>query len=210
MDVHLENIKANFFKIIDEIKRGCGGIEIYLGFIGYRDFADLNFNEKYINLPLSQNYDGIFQNIKFLNAHGGGDTAEDLCGALEMGKDKQWEGKSRFAIIVTDSPCHGKKYYDETPETTETNYDDYPNGDKEGRNIEDYIEFFAKNDISIFCLKINNSTDKMFQIFGDIYDKNKKQNSNNQFRVDSEQNFSKIIISNAIEMFQNRKPIEFL
>ena len=50
----------------------------------------------------------------------------------------------------------------------------------------------------------------MFQIFQDIYDKNKKQNSNNQFRVDSEQNISKIIISNAIEMFQNRKPIEFL
>ena len=210
MDMHLENIKANFFHIINEIKKECGGIEIYLGFIGYRDFADLNFNEKYINLPLSQNYDGIFQNIKLLNAHGGGDTAEDLCGALEMGKDKQWEGKSRFAIIVTDSPCHGKKYYDETPETTETNYDDYPNGDKEGRNIEDYIEFFAKNDISIFCLRINHTTDKMFQIFQDIYDKNKKQNSNNQFRVDSEQNISKIIISNAIEMFQNRKPIEFL
>ena len=210
MDAHLENIKENFFNIINEIKRGCGGIEIYLGFIGYREFADINFGEKYINLPLSQNYDGIFQNIKYLKAHGGGDTAEDLCGALEMGKNKQWEGKSRFAIIITDSPCHGKKYYEETPETAETNYDDYPNGDKEGRNIEDYIEFFAKNDISIFCLKINNSTDKMFQIFGDIYDKNKKQNSNNQFRVDSEQNFSKIIISNAIEMFQNRKPIEFL
>ena len=210
MDVHLEDIKANFFNIINEIKRECGGIEIYLGFIGYRDFADLNFGENYINLPLSQNYDGIFQNIKFLNAHGGGDTAEDLCGALEMGKDKQWEGKSRFAIIITDSPCHGKKYYEETPETTEINYDDYPDGDKEGRNIEDYIEFFAKNDISIFCLKINNTTDKMFQIFGDIYNKNKKQNSNNQFRVDSEQNISKLIISSAIEVFQNRKPIEIL
>lgn len=205
MDEHLENIKKNFFNIISEIKRECGGIELYLGFIGYRDFEDLNFNENYINLPLSQNYDSVFQNIKFLEAHGGGDTPEDLCGALEMAKNKEWEGKSRFAIIVTDSPCHGKKYYEDI---SDINYDDYPNGDRDGRNIEDYIEYFAKNDISVFCLKINNTTDKMFRIFSDVYNKNKRQDSTNQFKVDSEQNITKIITSNVIEMFQHRKPLE--
>jgi hypothetical protein len=122
-----------------------------------------------------------------------------------MAKNKEWEGKSRFAIIVTDSPCHGKKYYEDI---SDINYDDYPNGDRDGRNIEDYIEYFAKNDISVFCLKINNTTDKMFRIFSDVYNKNKRQDSTNQFKVDSEQNITKIITSNVIEMFQHRKPLE--
>ena len=207
MDAYLKEVKQKFLNIINEIRRECGGIEIYLGFIGYRDFNDLDFGEYYINLELSQNYDSILKNINYLDAHGGGDAPEDLCGALEMAKNKKWEGRSRFAILVTDSPCHGNKYYEETEETKE-NYDNYPDGDREGRNIEEYIEYFAKNDISIFCLKINNSTDKMFKIFTDVYNKNKKKDSTNQFKVDSDNNIFKIITSNAINMFQNRKPIE--
>lgn len=207
MDAYLKEVKQKFLNIINEIRRECGGIEIYLGFIGYRDFNDLDFGEYYINLELSQNYDSILKNINYLDAHGGGDAPEDLCGALEMAKNKKWEGRSRFAILVTDSPCHGNKYYEETEETKE-NYDNYPDGDREGRNIEEYIEYFAKNDISIFCLKINNSTDKMFNIFTDVYNKNKKKDSTNQFKVDSDNNIFKIITSNAINMFQNRKPIE--
>ena len=29
-----------------------------------------------------------------------------------MGDKKDWTGKSRFALLVTDSPCHGTKYHD--------------------------------------------------------------------------------------------------
>jgi len=48
----------------------------------------------------------------------------------------------------------------------------------------------------------------MFNIFTDVYNKNKKKDSTNQFKVDSDNNIFKIITSNAINMFQNRKPIE--
>ena len=201
MDIYLDEVKEKFFSIIDTIRKECAGVEIFLGFIGYRDFSDLDFGEKYINLELTDELENILKNIKDINAEGGGDIPEDLCGALEFGKSKQWKGRSRFAILVTDSPCHGRKYYDETAE----NYDNYPDGDKLNRNIEDYVKYFAENEISVFCLRINQSTDKMFKIFKDVYDQNKPKDSNNQFIVDSGENIYKVVTTNAIKTFQNRK-----
>jgi myosin protein heavy chain len=201
MDVYLDQVKRQVLDIIHEIRKECAGIEIYIGFIGYRDFSDLDFGESYINLELTEKYENIIQNIKYLKAEGGGDIPEDLCGALEFAKEKQWKGKSRFAILVTDSPCHGRKYYDDTTE----NFDNYPDGDREGRNIEEYIKFLAENEISVFCLKVSPSTDKMFKIFEEIYNTNKRKDCNNQFMADIGENIFNVVTSNAIKTFQNRK-----
>ena len=205
MDVYLDQVKEQFRAIINEIRNECAGIEIYMGFIGYRDFSDLDFGDSYINLELTNKYENVIQNIQFLKAEGGGDIPEDLCGALEYAKNKNWQGKSRFTILVTDSPCHGRKYYDETAE----NYDNYPDGDKLGRNIEDFIKELAEKEVSVFCLKISPSTDKMFKIFEEVYNSNKKPDSNNQFMADySGENIYNIVTSNAIRTFRNRKPIK--
>ena len=201
MDVYLDQVKRQVLDIINEIRKECAGIEIYIGFIGYRDFSDLDFGESYINLELTEKYENIIQNIKYLKAEGGGDIPEDLCGALEFAKEKKWKGKSRFAILVTDSPCHGRKYYDDTTE----NFDNYPDGDREGRNIEDYIKFLAENEISVFCLKVSPSTDKMFEIFEEVYNRNKRKDCNNQFMADIGENIFNVVTSYAIKTFQNRK-----
>ena len=204
MDIYLDQVKREFFAIIKEIQKECAGIQIFIGFIGYKDFSDLDFGESYINLELTENYDSITQNIQYAKADGGGDIPEDLCGALEFAVNKEWKGNSRFTILVTDSPCHGKQYYDEISE----NYDNYPDGDKNGRNIEDYIKKLAEDEVSMFCLKINNSTDKMFRIFENVYNNNKKKDSTNQFMYDSGENIYKVVTDNAIKTFRNRKPID--
>ena len=154
---------------------------------------------------LTDKFDSLLQNIKDIEAQGGGDIPEDLCSALEFAKNKKWKGRSRITILVTDSPCHGKKYYDVQDDE---NYDNYPNGDREGRNIEEYIKYLAENEISIFCLNINHSTDKMFKIFGDVFNKNKKKDSNNRFMVVSDNDIYKVVTTYAIETFRNRKPVE--
>ena len=206
MDIYLEAIKSQILRIISGIQKECAGINIFSGFIGYKDFNDLQFGDQYVNIELTDDYNSIEQNIKYSKASGGGDTAEDLCGALELGCNKSWKGKSRFAILVTDSPCHGRQYYD----IIEENYDNYPEGDPKNRNIEDFIKYFAENEISLFCLKINQATDKMFKIFEEVYNKNKKENSNNQFSAESANNLIDVIISNAINTFHNRKEIEII
>ena len=77
------------------------------------------------------------------------------------------------------------------------------------RNIEEFIEFFAKNNISLFCLKINNTTNKMFDIFKNIYETNKNKDSNNSFIVKQGEILFKAVTENAIKTFQNRKNVNF-
>ena len=80
-------------------------------------------------------------------ADGGGDYAEDVAGAFEMVLNKTWRSNARFAMLVADSPCHGKNcYYGK--------YNgDYPNGVQSQRNISDLVEELAENKISLFCIE---------------------------------------------------------
>ena len=204
MDAYLLQAKTQILDMIQKIQIECAGSEIFLGFIAYKDFSDLDFGENYINLEFTKDYESIKKNIEFLEAEGGGDTPEDLCGALALAKDKNWSGKTRFTILVTDSPCHGEKYHDLKGEQA----DNYPNGDREGRIIEDYIKFFAQNEISLFCLKINSTTDKMFKIFEKTYESNKSQDSKNKFMVQKADKLFNIVTDNTIKTFQNRTNLD--
>ena len=204
MDYYLNQVKQYILKMIEDIQIECAGSEINLGFIGYRDFNDLDFEEDYIDLEFTTDYESIRKRIEYVTASGGGDIPEDLCGALELGKNKKWSGNTRFAILVTDSPCHGIKYHNLTGDQR----DNYPDGDREGRNIEDFIKFFSEEKISLYCLKINNTTDKMFDIFEKVYYKNKKENSKNEFILEEGEKLIDIVIKNAVNMFQNRDKLE--
>ena len=203
MDIFLDQAKNGILDMIKEIQKQCPGIDIFLGFIGYRDFIDLDFGEDYINLEFTKDYESIRNNISSVKAEGGGDTAEDLCGAFDLAKNKDWVGKSRISILVTDSPCHGKKYHE-----LKEDEDNYPEGDRLQRNIEDYIKFFAQNEISLYCLKINTSTDKMFTEFKKIYESNKSKDSKNNFVIEKGKKIFNIVTENAIKTFQNRKNLE--
>ena len=204
MDAYLLQVKNQIIDMIKKIQIECAGSEIFLGFIAYKDFSDLDFGEEYINLEFTTDYDSIKKNIEFLEAEGGGDTPEDLCGALALAQNKNWNGKTRFAILVTDSPCHGEKYHDLKGEQK----DNYPKGDREGRIIENYIKFFAEEEISLFCLKINSTTDKMFEIFRKTYESNKKKGSKNEFIVQKGEELFKIVTENTIKTFQKRTNLE--
>ena len=70
------------------------------------------------------------------------------------------------------------------------------------------IAYFAQNNISLFCLKISETTNKMFGIFKDVYDNNKKKDLNNQFVVEKGDNLFKAVTENAVKTFQNRKNLE--
>jgi uncharacterized protein YbbK (DUF523 family) len=54
---------------------------------------------------------------------GGGDAAEDLKGGLEQLLRLKWENRFRICIIITDSPSHGQKYYEDSFKSS----DSYPN-----------------------------------------------------------------------------------
>ena len=204
MDIYLEEVKNRILDMIKEIKSGCAGVKIYLGFIGYRDFSDLDFDEEYIDLELTDDYDCIKKNIQYLDAHGGGDMAEDLCGALEMGDNKKWEGNSRFAVLVTDSPCHGKKYHDLNEEG-----DNFLEGDRKHRNIEDFIKSFATKKFLYFALKLILVLIKCLIYLKMFMKKIKKKEQIILLWLNKEHNYSKLLLIMLLNFSKIEKILQF-
>ena len=205
INTFLDDIKQNFLKIIDEIIKKCPTSILHVAFIAYKDFNDLDFGEEYLNIDfirITENQNGkdeILKKIKELKSSGGGDVCEDLTGAFQLSLAKSWKGFSKFAILATDAPCHGLEFHDPDIE------DNYPQGDREHRDIKKYVKEFAENEIYLFCAEYDVSTQKMFGIFKDIYNKEKKKYSKCQITVQSGKDLSNTIIEKAIKIYEDNR-----
>ena len=205
INTFLKDIKQNFLKIIDEIITKCPTSIMHVGFIAYTDFSELYFGISYKDvdfIKITKNEEGkkeIFQKINELKSDGGGDTCEDLTGAFQLSLKKSWQGFSKFAILATDAPCHGKEFHD--PEIE----DNYPEGDPEKRDIKKYVQEFAEREIYLFCAEYDKSTEKMFGIFKEIYDQKKKKNSKCQITIQSGKDLSNTIIEKAIKIYEENR-----
>jgi myosin protein heavy chain len=205
INTFVNDIKQNFLKIIDEIIQKCPTSILHVGFIAYKDFCDLDFGEEYLDIDfirITENPDGkneISKKIHELKPEGGGDTCEDLAGAFELSLKKSWKGFSKFAILATDAPCHGIEFHD--PEIE----DNYPKGDREHRDIKEFVKELAEKEIYLFCAEYDESTQKMFGIFKEIYNKNKKKNSKCQIAIQSGEDLSNTIIAKAIKIYEENR-----
>ena len=203
INTYLEDIKLNFTKIIEEIKNNCPTATVYAGFVGYLDYIDLDLDDEYINIKLTTDIESINEKIKNLSSHGGGDTAEDLAGAFELGLDNDWQGISKFIILATDAPCHGDEFH---RKKNVYKYDNYPEGDRENRDIKKFVKEFSQRKISLFCAKYSEETDLMFNIFKNIYNQEKKEGDQNEFSYETCENLTESIIKKAEYIYQvNRK-----
>lgn len=61
----------------------------------------------------------------------GRDIPEDIAGAFFVALNQAWSSKCRYAVLITDAPCHGIKYHEEEK------IDRYPQGDPTGLIIEE-------------------------------------------------------------------------
>lgn len=82
--------------------------------------------------------------LESLTLQHGFDIAEDIAGGFQKALEQQWESKTRYAILIADSPAHGTKYHDLQIGYL---YERYPEGDPEGRQLEDQILQFADKKI---------------------------------------------------------------
>ena len=198
-NTHLESIKNNFNNMISNIYKACPTASIFIGFIGYTDFLELDLGEEYIDIDFTGKKEEIYEKIRNLYPHGGGDDAEDLAGAFDMALKKTWKGFSRFAILATDAPCHGKEFH--SKEVT----DNFPEGDREKRDIKELVKKLAEHKISLFCVKISDITDQMFNIFRKCYEQGKVKDSTSEFTVESCENICETIIQKACDIYKSKK-----
>jgi hypothetical protein len=128
MSCWIDKCKQEINNIIQNILNQFFGIQIRICIVGYRDYCDGPKNFEVQGFTNSVSTCETF--LGKLQASGGGDRSEDIAGAFELALKQKWKAKCRYAILITDAPCHGKKYHDGFG-------DDHPDGDKYGRSVEE-------------------------------------------------------------------------
>ena len=209
MEQYVDITKERLKEIMNKIKHECSGVDIKLGFIGYKDVAEIKIND-YLNIELTKEHEYVKKEIESIKVGGGDDTAEDVAWAFERALEKNWTSNARFAILVGDAPCHGIKYHEKDL------MDDYPNGvPGREKEIEKLVEEMAQKNISLICIKLKDDTDTMFKLFKEIYRKyennkiNDKNEKNNLFfdivPIKDPKELTKEVIDRAIEAYKNQR-----
>ena len=196
MGSYLSETKRNIKKITEEISEHNPGSKIRLGFVGYRDYETKEEKRKYEIIDFTENIDNFITSIKKFNCYGGGDQPEDIAGGLNEALKMEWKSTARYVVLVCDAPCHGSKYH-------EIYIDTFKEGDPAGLEIEDLMQKFKNMNITFYCIEINSSTKKMFEIMKNVY------NDESKFCVekiyDSVENLSFIVAFSASELLGNTK-----
>ena len=207
MGKYLKIIKNELKNIKRKIEENCPLAVIYMGFIGYKDFGDLELGDEYKDIDFTLNIDDLYDQIKDLEADGGDDIPEDLAGGFELALKKDWGSGQKLAILITDAPCHGTDFHD-LDQNKKDYKDNYPKGfyeveegeevyeDFKRRDVNELVSELARKDISLVCLDILKVTEKMFNIFKEIYE---KENKSELFSIEKG-NLNEIIIEKAIEL----------
>ena len=202
MSPYVEQAKANIIDIINRIVNGCPGIDINLGFIGYRDIEEEV--EGYItDIEFTKDHEELKNNISLIYADGGADLPEDVAWAFEKALNKTWKSNARFIVFVADAPNHGDKYNNEEGYHGYY-YDDYPDGIPGRRDLEDLIKELADNGVSIFCMKITEDTNRMLEIFGDVY-KNYEKSQFQMVSMYSSNKFADVVVDSAIDIYEKQR-----
>ena len=195
MGIWLNEAKKSVKNIIEEITDNNPGAKIRMSFIGYRDFLEKDEKRKYDSQEFTENIDEFNNFLSKLDCNGGGDEPEDVVGALKQALQMNWISNAKYAVLVCDAPCHGKVYHN-------ISYDRFSEGDPDGK-LEDVVRKFNEKGITFYCIEINNTTKKMFNIMRDIY------NDNNKFHVEklgnSVHQFSFFVAFSASVLLGNAK-----
>jgi len=132
---------------------------VAMAFIGYRDFGDA---EQHIFRPFTTDINALRTTLLPIKAEGGGDTPEDILGGFNNVLNLTWNAEVKILVHIADAPCHGKGYHQ-----CDDNMGDiaYSSG-----KPEDLVKRIRDNNIDYYFIKINNSTDKMIEIFREAYD----------------------------------------
>ena len=163
----LSEAKRSIRKITEEINDNNPGSKIRLSFIGYRDYDTEEEQRNYEIINFTEDIENFITRIRKFECYGGGDQPEDVAGALNEALKMDWKSNAKYVVLVCDAPCHGSQYHD-------IYIDTFKEGDPAGYVIEDLMQKFKGMDITFYCMEINKSTSKMFDIMKCVYNDPKK------------------------------------
>lgn len=124
MAPEIKTVKNNLIRFVREFQNHK---KMSFAIVLFRDVGD-NFVTK-INTPFTKNIESVVENLKLVDADGGGDTPEAGLDALLTTLDLPWESRQCNLVLVGDSSFHQKS--------------------QRGHSTENVIELFKKSEIKI-------------------------------------------------------------
>ena len=179
MDVYLEDVKRNFKEIIDGILNSYPEIDLNLGFIKSSIYKKENID---IDFTKDHSYiKDIINNIYSFNLNTG--MTEIVGTALKLALSKTWKSEAKFVVFTNTFPAYEISIF------------------------EKYITEMDDKDISMFCLKLKDNTDRMYFMFEDIY--NRIKSIDTKFMIvnlhEIVNPFSYIVILNIADVYISQK-----
>lgn len=167
--------KEKCAKIYSECANKFPDKPLKIAFVGYRDIEDGEKRFLIVPFVAMEDMHKITDALSGCSADGGGDTPEDIAGAMDKVLGLDWRGVSTRVIVhIADAPAHGRLYHDDSMD------DNHPDGDPEGRDLDKLVETAASRRIDYYFAELNDSTRKMIDHFRDIY---KRFEGNSTFSV---------------------------
>lgn len=142
MGAYIQEAKDKLFDIV-EVARERWKVNLRVSFVGYRDHCDKDRFEVFDFVHGDDGLAGLRDKIGACRASGGGDTPEDVAGALQHANQMSWESRTRLCVHIADAPCHGKQYHDVD--------DSYPDGDPHGLVAEDLLAELGNKRVNYYC-----------------------------------------------------------
>ena len=176
MSSFVKDLPDNLKSIIKSIKDDFTLSIPKIGFIGYKDFGDLELGDDYIDIDFSSNYEELYKTIDNIEADGGEGEFKDVAGAFKLALKKSWGQGKKLAILITNSPCHGKEYHNKGNDKYPDGYNDPNNTDYERKKINYYLDEFIKKNIYLIGYDITPiKTEVMYNKFLEFYKGKNKQ-----------------------------------
>lgn len=132
MRKHIDTVKTVLNRLADTIKKTMC-MNPRFAFVGFRDKGD---NPQFIVQDFTRDINKLRIFLSGIVCGGGGDTCEDIKGAMQVAERLTWRSSFKHVILVCDAPPHGKSY--------NCGYGDkYPDDDQLKPNLEDLIKDYA-------------------------------------------------------------------
>lgn len=157
-----KNLCANSVSLISEKLSAANNYSqaetwVKFGFVAYRDKKD-DVPFEICNFMGDQKL--FMEKVLKLQCDGGGDACEDVKGALiKVLSEIKWDSQYKFIVMITDAPCHGKKYH----EYTDKEADDYPDED-----MTEELHKIASRGIHLLGVVFTDSIRKMYEEIGHV------------------------------------------
>ena len=154
MEPWIEMAKTQIRNIVSKTQREHPNTVFNVGFVGYRDFGD---DRRFEVRQFTTNINQFLADIAYIHADGGGDSAEDVAGGLELVAGSDWGNADIRSIVhIADAPAHGYMMHERSVS------DRYPKNDF---GILNYVQACINLGIDYTFIRIDDSTDVMTNAF---------------------------------------------